>query len=109
MEQMKKRLTDSLSTKDNFKVDNLNSKTKLDIWKPKLSKSKDGDCNPMFFKPDWKHSAHMDHMQINDKSYLEHMIPHHQVAIDMSKRLLLHTNNTYLIAFCRKLILDQQG
>ena len=37
------------------------------------------------------------------------MIPHHQVAIDMSKRLLLHTNNSYLIDFCRKLIIDQQG
>ena len=42
---------------------------------------------------------HMEHMEINDKSYLEHMIPHHQVAVDMSKRLLLHTNNTYLIEF----------
>ena len=52
---------------------------------------------------------HMKHMEINDKSYLEHMIPHHQVAINMSKRLLLHTNNTYLIDFCRKLIYDQEG
>ena len=51
----------------------------------------------------------MKHMKITEKSYLEHMIPHHQVAIDMSKRLLLHTNNTYLITFCRKLIVDQQG
>ena len=37
------------------------------------------------------------------------MIPHHQVALDMSKRLLLHTNNSYLLDFCRKLIIDQQG
>ena len=37
------------------------------------------------------------------------MIPHHQVAIDMSKRLLLHTNHSYLLDFCRKLIIDQQG
>ena len=36
------------------------------------------------------------------------MIPHHQVAVDMSKRLLLHTNHSYLMDFCRKLILDQQ-
>ena len=27
----------------------------------------------------------------------------------MSKRLLLHTTNSYLIDFCRKLIIDQQG
>ena len=37
------------------------------------------------------------------------MIPHHQVAIDMSKRLLLHTNHSYLMEFCRKLIVEQQG
>ena len=48
-------------------------------------------------------------MEITDKSYLDHMIPHHQVAVDMSKRLLLHTNHTYLIEFCKKLIYDQQG
>ena len=82
--------------------------TKLDIYNPLLSKSKDGDCNPLFFKPD-DHSKHMNHDKITDKSYLEHMIPHHQVAIDMSKRLLLHTNNTYLITFCKNLIIEQQG
>ena len=48
-------------------------------------------------------------MEVTPRSYLEHMIPHHQVAIDMSKRLLLHTNHTYLIDFCRKLIIEQQN
>ncbi len=61
---------------------------------------------------------HMKHMKPNsnpctDKlseiDYLTHMIPHHQVAIDMSKRLLLHTNHSYLMDFCHKLIIDQQG
>ena len=82
--------------------------TKLDMYNPILSKSKDGNCNPLFFKPN-DHSQHMEHMEITDESYLEHMIPHHQVAVDMSQRLLLHTNNSYLIEFCRKLIIDQQG
>tara|TARA_B110000285_G_C14891835_1_gene498923 strand:+ start:48 stop:620 length:573 start_codon:yes stop_codon:yes gene_type:complete len=82
--------------------------TKLDIYNPIMSKAKKGDCNPLFFKPD-DHSSHMEEMEITDKSYLEHMIPHHQVAIDMSNRLLLHTNSDYLIDFCRKLIIDQQG
>ena len=31
------------------------------------------------------------------------------VAIDMSRRLLLHTNNSYLLEFCRKLIVSQQS
>ena len=46
---------------------------------------------------------------LTDREYLEHMVSHHQVAVDMSKRLLLHTNHSYLIDFCRKLIIDQQG
>lgn len=46
---------------------------------------------------------------ISDTQYMEHMIPHHQVAIDMSKRLLLHTNNSYLLQFANNLIIEQQG
>lgn len=106
MERMKNGLSNDLFTKDKFIKEDI--KTKLDKFNSKMSKSKDGDCDPLFFKPN-DHSAHMKHMKINDKSYLEHMIPHHQVAIDMSKRLLLHTNNSYLIDFCRRLIIDQQG
>ena len=72
---------------------------------------------------DHSHHDHSQHMKsqpnppgsnpctdkLTDLEYLEHMIPHHQVAIDMSKRLLLHTNHSYLMEFCRKLIIDQQG
>ena len=90
---------------ESFKEKN---KTKLERFYPVLSKSKDGDCNPLFFKPN-DHSKHMEGMEITGQSYLEHMIPHHQVAIDMSKRLLLYTNNSYLLEFCKKLIIDQQG
>mgnify|MGYP006136144841 FL=1 len=82
--------------------------TKLDIFEPIMSKSKDGNCNPLFFKPN-DHSKHMKHMKLTVNSYLEHMIPHHQVAIDMSRRLLLHTNHSYLIDFCNKLIFEQQN
>ena len=37
----------------------------------------------------------MKHMKktICEKEYLEHMIPHHQVAVDMNIRVLKHTNN----------------
>ena len=101
-----KTYKDNLFTDDKWIKEKIN--TKLDTYNPILSKSKEGECNPLFFKPN-DHSKHMKGMKINEKSYLEHMIPHHQVAIDMSKRLLLHTNNSYLLEFCRKLILDQQA
>jgi len=93
---------------DNTKSQVENIKTKLDKWAPKSSKSKDGSCNPLFFKPN-DHAKMMKDMKLTDKSYLEHMIPHHQVAIEMSRRLLMHTNHSYLLYFCRKLIIDQQG
>ena len=102
---MMKNISDSVFDDGDFTKDE--NKTKLDIYNPIKSKSKDGDCNPLFFKPD-DHSKHMEHMKITIKSYLEHMIPHHQVAVDMSRRLLLHTNHSYLMSFCRNLILDQQ-
>ena len=93
--------TDDASSNDN-------DITNLDTFYPVLSKSKDGECNPLFFKPN-DHSKHMEGMVITGQSFLEHMIPHHQVAINMSKRLLLYTNNSYLLEFCKNLIINQQG
>jgi len=106
MTMMKNKISETLFDEKKGRIDTY--KTKLERYEPILSKSKDGSCDPLFFKPN-DHMAHMKHMKVNDRSYLEHMIPHHQVAIDMSKRLLLHTNHSYLMEFCRKLIIDQEG
>ena len=107
MTMMKNRLSETVFSDEKGEIDNF--KTKLERFALKDSTPKGGGvCDPLFFKPD-DHMAHMGHMEINDHSYLEHMVPHHQVAIDMSKRLLLHTNHSYLMEFCRKLIIDQQG
>ena len=103
---MKASLSDSVFSNDIGTIDTI--PTKLERFAPILSKASGGGCNPLFFKPN-DHSAHMEGMEITDTSYLDHMIPHHQVAVDMSKRLLLHTNNGYLLDFCTKLIIDQQG
>jgi uncharacterized protein (DUF305 family) len=82
--------------------------SKMNIYWPKKSKSKGKDCDPLFFNPD-AHMKHAKHKPINDKSYLEHMIPHHQAAVNMSQRLLLHTNNTYLHGLAYRIILNQQN
>jgi uncharacterized protein (DUF305 family) len=105
MSMAKKRIIESSSAEETPLFSDNN--TKLDCYEPIKSKDNSGDCNPLFFKPN-DHMAHMKHMKVNDRSYLEHMIPHHQVAVDMSKRLLLHTTNSYLIYFCKNLIIDQQ-
>jgi uncharacterized protein (DUF305 family) len=106
MEQMKRNLSETVFYDLPNNVESF--KTKMDVHAPIMSRSKDGSCNPLFFKPN-DHMQHMVGMDVTDKSYLEHMIPHHQVAIDMSRRLLLHTSHPYLMDFCRKLIIDQQG
>jgi len=47
-------------------------------------------------------------MKMNEIQYLQHMIPHHQLAINMSKKLLLYTNNKYLMNLANKIIIDQK-
>jgi len=49
---------------------------------------------------------HLSH--ITDDSYIDHMIPHHQVAVDMSKILLENTNNDMMIWLAYRIIKDQQ-
>ena len=65
-------------------------------------------CDPHFFNPE-EHMKHLKHMNLNDKSYIEHMIPHHQVAVDMSKKLLNYTNNDFMIYLAYRIIKSQQN
>jgi len=46
---------------------------------------------------------------LTDKEYLEHMIPHHQVAIDMSKVLLKNTKNDFMIYLANRIIRSQNA
>jgi uncharacterized protein (DUF305 family) len=47
---------------------------------------------------------------MTDEMYIKHMIPHHQVAIDMSKIILKTTNNNFIIVdFAYKTIHNQQA
>lgn len=64
-------------------------------------------CDPHFFDPE-AHMKHMEHMKLDDKMYLEHMIPHHQVAVDMSKKLLKNTDNDFMIYLAYRIIRSQQ-
>ena len=44
---------------------------------------------------------------LSDNEYLEHMIPHHQVGIDMSEDLIKVTKNPTMISLCRGIIWEQ--
>lgn len=63
-------------------------------------------CDPHFFDPKG-HMKHMEHMKLNDKVYIEHMIPHHQVAVDMSKVLLNNTKSDFMVYLAYRIIRNQ--
>ena len=46
--------------------------------------------------------------KLTDLEYLEHMIPHHQVAIDMSDLLIPKTSNPTILHLCRDIIRKQE-
>ena len=45
---------------------------------------------------------------MTDEMYIQHMIPHHQVAVDMSKKILKTTNNDFIMDLAYKIIHNQQ-
>jgi uncharacterized protein (DUF305 family) len=68
-------------------------------------------CDPMFFTSNnQQHSQHnMKNEILTDTQYIKHMIPHHQVAIDMCKILLQHTKSDFLIYLSYRMIQAQES
>lgn len=109
--KMMRNMLDSLPKNDMSKNNNkMNSKyisTISDFIKPNKLGLTQTYCDPHFFDPK-AHMKHLKHMKLDDKMYIEHMIPHHQVAVDMSKKLLKHTKNDFMIYLAYRIIRSQQ-
>ncbi len=72
-------------------------------------------CDPAFFSPK-KHSQHTQHTQhnikekiVSDSQYIKHMIPHHQVAVDMCKIILKHTKSNFITYLSYRMIRQQES
>lgn len=66
-------------------------------------------CDPAFFSSN-HHSQHdIKHNIITDSEYIKHMIPHHQVAVDMCKILLKYTKSDFLIYLAYRMIRSQEA
>ena len=78
-----------------------------DYMKPNKLGMTNTYCDPQFFNPE-EHMKHMQHMRLDDNMYIHHMIPHHQVAVDMSKKLLKNTKNDFMIYLAYRIIQSQQ-
>lgn len=80
----------------------------LDYYEPDKSTVKNVSCDKHFFDSK-QHLEHIKHMKLTDEYFLDHMTKHHQVAVDMSKRLLKYTENDFMIEFAYKIIRNQQA
>jgi len=108
MEEMLNKLPREDMSNDKIKMNKNYIISKGDFMKPNKLGISDTYCDPHFFDPE-AHMKHMKHMKLDDKMYIEHMIPHHQVAVDMSKKLLKNTQNDFMIYLAYRIIRSQQA
>ncbi len=65
-------------------------------------------CNPGFFSLNMHKHHNPNNMVLTDMQYINHMIPHHQVAVDMCKILLKNTKSDFLIYLSYRMIMGQE-
>ena len=106
MKNMLNHFPEKISSDD--KMRNIYIPTIGDLTKPNKLNISNTYCDPHFFNPQ-KHKEHLKHIELNDKVYIKHMIPHHQVAIDMSKKLLKNTKNDFMIYLAYRIIRSQSS
>ena len=94
---------DEMSNK-NIKMDNSYSATQGDFTNPNTLDLSNTFCDPGFFNMSHNKNLH----SMTDAMYIQHMIPHHQVAVDMSKKILKTTNNDFIIYLAYRIIRSQQ-
>ena len=94
---------DQMSNK-NIKMDNLYRTTQGDFTKPNTPYLSNTFCDPSFFNMSHNKMLH----GMTDAMYIKHMIPHHQVAVDMSKKILNTTKNDFIIYLAYRIIRSQQ-
>ena len=90
---------------NDFTKPNVPYLTQGDFTEPNTPDLSNTFCDPGFFKISHGENSH----NMTDEMYIEHMMPHHQVAVDMSKMILKTTNNNFIIDFAYKTIHNQQS
>ena len=93
----------NLSTKDTFKF--IEIPNQFTVWYPCSSRAKKYTCGVHHFDPSKLHNRHG---ILTDTAYLKHMIPHHDVAVKMSNRVVKYSRNSALVSFAYEIIKNQR-
>ena len=101
----------------NNKTENISKITNNKAFIPTISSSiypnvvglTNAYCDPDFFSSNMNKHHNPHNMIKTDTQYIHHMIPHHQVAIDMCKILLKHTKSDFLIYLAYRMIRGQES
>ena len=94
---------DQMSNK-NIKMDTSYITTQGDFTHPNTPGLSNTFCDPSFFNMSHNKDLH----NMTDSMYINHMLPHHQVAVDMSKQILKTTKNDFIIDLAYNIIRSQQ-
>jgi len=98
------KIVDSANVELTNKMDNSYRYTQGDFTKPNTPYLSNTFCDPSFFNMSHNKNLH----NMTDMMYIQHMIPHHQVAVDMSKKILKTTKNDFIMDLAYKIIHNQQ-
>ena len=99
----KHELNDEMSN-ENIKMDKSYMPTQWDYIQPNTLQLSGTFCDPAFFNVSHNKNMHT----MTDAMYIQHMIPHHIVAVDMSKKILKTTHNDFIIYLAYRIIRSQQ-
>ena len=102
LEKMPNNVSEAKKNKFNYYIP-----TQSDYYKPNKVGLTQTYCDPNFFDPH-THMKQIKNMKMSDDMYIEHMMPHHQVAVDMSKVLLKNTKSDFMIYLAYRIIRSQQ-
>jgi hypothetical protein len=99
------------------KTENISEITSNQAFTPTISSSiypnvvglTNAYCDPGFFSSNIHKHHNQNNMIKTDRQYIHHMIPHHQVAVDMCKILLKHTKSDFLIYLAYRMIRGQES
>jgi len=132
MQTQLKRKIDSISV---IQVHNSIPYTTITNSSPNTIQLTNTYCDPQFFNPNMhnlhnmqqQHSNHnmqnsnhtmmhnmhnmnnMNNTKTTDKMYIDHMIPHHQVAIDMCKLIIKKTKNDFIMSLAYDMLKQQEA